>query len=156
MTPCIVESYFLCVDPQPPPITRKSARLINPHIPWVALIYCGISISDSFNIIITLSTSNCQYQRKQLHLQWQKPPRCIFCFLVYECVFITGGMPVLAVAWLLALQPYPLANHFLTPTILSWLPLFFLSFWQAALQLLLPPSPYCLTAFLSFLLASCD
>lgn len=34
--------------------------------------------------------------------------------------------------------------------------LIFHSFWQSALQLLLPPSPYCLTAFLSFLLASCD
>lgn len=55
---------------------------------------------------------------------------------------------------------YPVHSHacnpFLTHHIFVSTSSFFYSFWQSALQLLLPPSLYCLAAFLSFLPASCD
>lgn len=148
MTSCIVKQLFLVCEPP-----ASSAQLITPLIPWIALIYCGFSISDYFKSPSHHIKLSVQEKTVTLAVTKTTAPR-LFCIRV--CVHgwrlatvdfcLIAGTPAVSTRYSLSHSHYLL----LTPSFFSH------SFWQSALQLLLPPSPYCLTAFLSFLQASCD
>lgn len=130
MTPWIVKNKFLFADPQPPPVTRKSARLITPHIPRVTLMYCGISASDSSNIthIIHIKLSISQRTITLAPHATTKSRRWPF-FLVCQRVdaaleasrMLAFFCPILHL-YLFAPKSFPVSNRLLTLPIFSLTP----------------------------------
>lgn len=138
-------------------VTRKFVWRITLQIPCVTLMYCGISTSDSSNITQCYPHQTVNTQREQLRSPQMGPFCCWPCVLVCESEHAAlEASP----CWPIAHLEHSLPNttHFLSHANMFWLPdhFSFTSFWNSALQLLLLLSMYCLTAFLSFLLASCD
>lgn len=116
-----------------------------------ALQNCSICVSDVINVTHMLFTSNCQHLTELLQYTMLIVRVCV-------CVF-PAHMPVPAFASLwISMDVCLCLSLSLSHSLFICLQLspFFFLFWQSAVQLLLPPSTYCLTAFFSFLLASCE
>lgn len=114
-------------------------------------MYRGISATDSFNITHII------------HIKLSMSRRVITtCNCQSRCqAFVLGRELLLGHLSQTVHLNYSLPSRIHAPItfslMLSFLPSFYFTLhWQSAPQLLLPPSPCCLTAFLSFLLASCD